>query len=118
MSPSARVLFLVGVVSILVALFVGAVLLGVGYVTWIAGTIGAISIAAGFVARALSPDSGGGKSTGDGVVPAAQRSRNRFIGRSLPGVRDRIWQRHLESKGDPQEGEAEDPERDSPRPES
>ncbi|GAB3551600.1 hypothetical protein J2S53_003830 [Actinopolyspora lacussalsi] len=116
MSPSARVLFLVGLLSILVALFAGAVLLTMDYVAWIAGTIGAVSIAGGFVARALSPDTGGGKSTGDGISPGGGRPRGRFIGRSLPGVRDRIWQRHLESRGGNSGDEQQSPEQDSSRP--
>ncbi|MGJ7908576.1 hypothetical protein ACOQFL_19090 [Actinopolyspora sp. H202] len=115
MSPSARVLFLVGLLSILVALFAGALLLAMDYVAWIAGTIGAVSIAAGFVARALSPDTGGGKSTGDGVFSGVGRPRNRFIGRSLPGVRDRIWQRHLESRSENSGDEQQSPEQDSSR---
>ncbi|WP_146134806.1 hypothetical protein [Actinopolyspora mortivallis] len=55
MSAPARVLFLIGALALVVTL-VAAVAPGPDYLAWIAGTVGALAVAGGFVARALASD--------------------------------------------------------------
>ncbi len=90
MSPSARVLFLIGAVAILLALLAVAVPEELSYLGWTAGTIGALSVAAGFVTRALSSEPGENRQRA-GRGPGGELGR--LVSRPGTRLRARIAQR-------------------------
>ncbi|NYH79158.1 hypothetical protein FHR84_002492 [Actinopolyspora biskrensis] len=100
MSPSARALFLIGALAILLALLAVAVPEELGYLGWTAGTIGALSVAAGFVTRALSSEPGENRQGGN-RGPSGELGK--LVSRPGTRLRARIAQRGQSSarRGEP-----------------
>ncbi|MFI0469154.1 hypothetical protein ACH347_34205 [Saccharopolyspora sp. 5N102] len=95
---SARVLLLVGAAAIAAALVVAVLLRGMEFASWVAGSIGALSIASGLVVRALGASSG---ASGDRIEQRHVRARGRIVGKSGGGGEgDRIRQERLDAGGD------------------
>lgn len=101
MSPSARVLFLVGAVAIVVALVLAVLLRGMEYASWVAGSIGALALASGLVTRLFSPSTSGGGSDGDRIEQSELKAQGSITGkRGGQGQGDQIRQTRLEAGGD------------------
>lgn len=112
MSPSARVLFLIGAVAILLALLVVAVPEELGYLGWTAGTIGALSVAAGFVTRALSWEPGENRQGGS-RGPSGEFGK--FVSRPGTRLRARIAQRAQSARRGRAPRDGDSPREETPK---
>ncbi|MEV6226544.1 hypothetical protein AB0L88_01475 [Saccharopolyspora shandongensis] len=102
MSLFVRLLLLLGAVAIVVAIVAGVVLKGMEYTSWIAGTIGAVSIASGLAVRAFASGTGDGGPAGDRINQKRVKTRGSVVGKSGGDVSsgDRIRQTRLDAGGD------------------
>ncbi|WP_169336083.1 hypothetical protein [Actinopolyspora halophila] len=112
MSPSARVLFLIGAVAILLALLAVTVPEELGCLGWTAGTIGALSVAAGFVTRALSSDPGENRQGGS-RVPSGELGK--FVSRPGTRLRARIAQRGQSARRGESPRNGDSPREETPK---
>lgn len=102
-SVPVRVLFVAGAVVIVASLVMAFVLDGLEAASWVAGIVGAMSIATGFVARAFP--SKGGEAAGDRVDQTRVRSGGSIVGKIAgksegPESADRVRQHRLDAQGD------------------
>ncbi|GAA4863228.1 hypothetical protein [Saccharopolyspora cebuensis] len=99
---SVRTLLLVGAAAIVAAVVSAVLLRGMEFGSWVAGSIGALSIASGLVVRALgAAQSGGGGDPRDRIEQKHVKARGRIVGKSGgAGEGDRIRQARLDAGGD------------------
>lgn len=98
---SARCLLLVGAAAIAAAVVAAVLLRGMEFASWVAGSIGALSIASGLVARAMGARSGVTEESRDLIEQKRVQARGRIVGKSGgSGEGDRVRQTWLDAGGD------------------
>lgn len=97
---SVRALLLVGAAAIMAAVVAAVLLRGMEFGSWVAGSIGALSIASGLVVRALGARSGADEASRDRIEQKHVKARGQIVGKSGGGEGDRVRQVRLDAGGD------------------
>lgn len=98
---SVRVLLLGGAAAIVTAVVAAVLLRGMEFGSWVAGSIGALSIASGLVGRALGSSPGAAGAPRDTIKQRRVKARGHIIGKSgVGGEGDAVRQARLDAGGD------------------